>query len=150
MPDKKLTDNEIVKALKICGTYKGKCTDCPAFIKVDRSNCKQVLLGAIEIINRQNEQLKANFDSRQTNECENIDVARFEAEITRKKEEIEELKSAINGFRGYEDKIKAKAYKEFADRLKERVYKGGVHPTVEDEFMCDIDNLVKEMVGEDK
>ena len=57
MPDKKLTDKEIVKALEICGTYKGKCTDCPAFVKVDRSNCKNVLLGAVEIINRQNADL---------------------------------------------------------------------------------------------
>ena len=64
--------------------------------------------------------------------------------------ENEELKSAINGFRGYEESIKAEAYKEFAERLKERIYKGGVHPTVEDEFMCDIDNLLKELEGEDK
>ena len=47
-----MTDNEIKKALECCSTYKGKCTDCPAFAKVDRSNCKKVLLGAIEIINR--------------------------------------------------------------------------------------------------
>ena len=40
---------------------------------------------------------------------------------------------------------KATAVKEFAEKLKKRIYKGGVHPTVEDEFMCDIDNLVKEM-----
>ena len=44
--------------------------------------------------------------------------------------------------------IKSEAVKEFAERLKERIYNGGVHPTVEDEFMCDIDNLLKEMVGE--
>ena len=143
MPDKKLTDNEIIKALEICSTYKGKCADCPAFVKVDRSNCKQVLLGAIDIINRQNEQLKANFDSRQTNECENIDVARFEAEITRQKEEIEELKSAINGFRGYEDKIKSEARKEFVDRLcEDRVSNDPVVVAAK----C----LLKEMVGEEK
>lgn len=45
--------------------------------------------------------------------------------------------------------IKAEAYKEFAERLKERIYKGGVHLTIEDEFMCDIDKLLKEMAGED-
>lgn len=59
-----MTDNEIIEALECCSTYKGKCTDCPAFIKVDRSNCKQVLLGAIEIINRQkaeNENHKTAF-----------------------------------------------------------------------------------------
>ena len=43
-----------------------------------------------------------------------------------------------------------RAIEEFAERLKERIYKGGVHHSVEDEFICDIDNLVKEMVGEEK
>lgn len=46
--------------------------------------------------------------------------------------------------------MKAEAVKEFADKLKERIYNGGVHPTVEDELMCDIDNLLKEMVGEEE
>ena len=88
MPDKNLTDKEIIKALEICSTYKGKCTDCPAFVKFDHSKCKQVLVGAIEIINRQ-------------------------------QAEIEELKTAINGFRGYEDKIKAEAYKECIEKVEE-------------------------------
>lgn len=105
MPDKKLTDvtdnnvgkmtdSEIVKALEICGTYKGKCTDCPAFVKVDRSNCKKVLLGAVEIINRLQEESK------------------------NKTAEIEELKTEINMFRGYDEEIKAEVRKEFAERLK--------------------------------
>ena len=53
-----MTDNEIIKALECCGTYKGKCTDCPAFVKVDRSNCKKVLLGALDLINRQKAKIK--------------------------------------------------------------------------------------------
>ena len=84
-----MTDNEIKKALECCSTYKGKCTDCPAFVKVDRSNCKKVLLGAIEIINRlqsENERL---------------------SKITRPL--IAE--------------IKAEAYKEFCERLKEKSFK---------------------------
>ena len=57
-----MTDAEIIKALECCSTYKGKCTDCPAFVKVDRSNCKQVLFGAREIINR----LKAENENHKT------------------------------------------------------------------------------------
>lgn len=53
-----MTDNEIIKALECCSTYKGKCTDCPAFVKVERSNCKQVLLGSMEIINRQKAEIE--------------------------------------------------------------------------------------------
>ena len=75
MPDKKLTDSEIKRALEICGTYKGKCTDCPAFVKVDRSNCKEVLLGAVEIINRlqaENEQWKEEANRYQNLWCEAV------------------------------------------------------------------------------
>jgi hypothetical protein len=125
MSDKKLTDNEIKKALEICGTYKGKCTDCPAFIKVDRSNCKKVLIGALDIINRQ------------------------DAEIERLKEdnEIKSSKRAnifeiVNAF----ERGKAEAYKEFAERLKENSiatfsFKGVV-------MVEEIDDLLKELESE--
>lgn len=53
-----MTDAEIIKALECCGTYKGKCTDCPAFVSIDRSNCKKVLLGAAEIITRQQAEIE--------------------------------------------------------------------------------------------
>ena len=107
-----MTDNEIKKALECCSTYKGKCTDCPAFVKVDRSNCKKVLLGAIEIINRlqsENERL---------------------SKITRPL--IAE--------------IKAEAYKEFCERLKEKSFQsfGNYGITRDVVEVCDIDNLLKE------
>ena len=57
MPDK-LTDKDIKKALEICSTYKASCKNCPAFVKVDRSNCKQVLIGALDIINRLQARIK--------------------------------------------------------------------------------------------
>ena len=52
----------------------------------------------------------------------------------------------INGFRGYEDKIKAEAYKEFAERLKEQAKTNEWNGTI---CGVDIDNLLKELVGED-
>lgn len=48
----KLTDNEIIIALEICCTKGASCKGCPAFVKVDRSKCKEVLVGALDIINR--------------------------------------------------------------------------------------------------
>ena len=54
----KLTDSEIKKALEICTTNGASCKDCPAFVKVDRSNCKKVLLGALDIINRRTTRLQ--------------------------------------------------------------------------------------------
>jgi hypothetical protein len=72
--------------------------------------------------------------------------------ITRQKAEIERLNKAVDLFadigKMYSE-IKAEAYKEFAERLKEKfarqVSKG--YCKVLNDF---VDNLLKEMVGEDK
>ena len=48
-----MTDNEIIKTLKCCTTKGAKCSDCPAFKKVDRSDCKRYFRGAIDLITRQ-------------------------------------------------------------------------------------------------
>ena len=53
-----MTDNEIIKALECCTTKGAKCSDCPAFKKVDRSDCKKYFRGAIDLITRQ----KAEID----------------------------------------------------------------------------------------
>lgn len=110
----KLTDNEIIKALECCGTYKGKCTDCPAFVKVDRSNCKQVLLGAIEIINRlqaENEKLEHQLETL----CIALKLAKAEAY----KEFIERLKICLQGDIRYDNKILFEC--DIDNLLKERV-----------------------------
>lgn len=105
MPDKKLTDNEIVKALKICSTYKGKCTDCPAFVKVDRSNCKKVLLGAVEIINR----LEARIGIYETcNARKDEAIKHLEAENEMLKENNKAIMQTIAG-------VHTEATKEFAE-----------------------------------
>ena len=78
--------------------------------------------------------------------------------INRLQAENEELKSAINGFRGYEDKIKAEAYKEFAEKIEERIavkilkdksneYAEGFVDAL-DGVNGEIDNLLKEIIGE--
>lgn len=43
-----MTDTEIIKALECCTTKGAKCSDCPAFRKVDRSDCKKYFRGAID------------------------------------------------------------------------------------------------------
>lgn len=53
-----MTDTEIIKALECCTTKGAKCSDCPAFKKVDRSDCKKYFRGAIDLINSQ----KANTE----------------------------------------------------------------------------------------
>jgi predicted RNase H-like nuclease (RuvC/YqgF family) len=124
-----MTDNEIIKALECCSTYKGKCTDCPAFVKVDRSNCKKVLLGAVEIINRlqaENERLQEAIDE------QDIEISRLYKRI---------------------DETKAEAYTDFAESLKKdfdnpRIQKFGLDFV---KFLKNIvDNRLKELVGEGK
>ena len=53
-----MTDTEIIKALECCTTKGAKCSDCPAFKKVDRSDCKKYFRGAIDIINRQQAEIE--------------------------------------------------------------------------------------------
>ena len=175
MPDKKLTDKEIVKALEICGTYKGKCTDCPAFVKVDRSNCKNVLLGAVEIINRQNadlidkeKQLQDALKSMAVNKTKVIDC---EKEINRLQAENERLKpfedkiakfnshirvedmlvfaSSLEEWLEFCENLKAEAYKEFAERLHEELRIYGIKDKFNKSvFLNVVDKAKKELVGE--
>ena len=140
MPDK-LTDKEIVKALECCSTYKGKCTDCPAFVKVDRSKCKQVLIGAKDLINRlqaENERLKP-FEEK---------IAEFKSHI--RVEDMLVFASSLEEWLEFCDNLKAEAYKEFAELLCNDWLKD------EDENLCDVDiakwivDTCAELVGEDK
>lgn len=73
-------------------------------------------------------------------------VRKAEEEINRQQAEIEELEKRIAEVN---KTIKSEGIKEFAKRLKEKSYKairnyGLTKDVVE---VCDIDNLVKEMVG---
>lgn len=61
-----MTDAEIIKALECCSTYGMSCKHCPAFVKVDRSKCREVLMGAKNLINRlkaENEKYKTTFEA---------------------------------------------------------------------------------------
>ena len=53
-----MTDSEIIKALECCTTNGATCKDCPAFVKVDRSNCKKYFRGALDLINRQKAEIE--------------------------------------------------------------------------------------------
>ena len=130
-----MTDNEIMKALECCSTYKGKCTDCPAFVKVDRSNCKQVLLGAIKIINHlqaENERLN-NLCQEQNTEISRLQKVRINI-LKVMRENIEQTKT--------------EAYKEFAERLKKKSKMRVSDIYGKRVFTEDIDNLLNKLVGD--
>lgn len=115
-----MTDNEIAKALDVCGHTKG-CTNCPLG-EFNEDNCMLILTEeTVDLINRlqaENECLKA-LNGRLV-----VLGDRFRAE----------LKTA-----------KAEAYKEFAERLKKEATSDR---DVQYVFELKIDNALKEMVGE--
>lgn len=103
MTDKKLTDEEIIKALTELSRYTGF-----------QEKYIQVLNATLDLINRQ-------------------------------KTEIEQLKEEAK------DKLKAEAYKEFAERLKQStvmaVMGNKIYAVATSKG---VDNLLKEMVGEEE
>ena len=123
MTDKKLTDEEVVKALECC-------KDCSINLnfeivqKIEDKN--KEILELIDIINS------------------------LKAEIEKLKKEVSVARDAYISIQDRYEHTKTEAYKEFAERLKEKSFKtirnyGLTKDVVE---VCDIDNLVKDMIGE--
>ena len=136
MTDKKLTDNKIIKALECCKNDGIICFECP--YKKTNGCMEKLSADALDLINR----LQARVEK-----CEKVEhfadktIATLQAENEKlntfaeiKKEEIVKLIT----------KTKAEAYKEFADELKKRSI--GIRSNFD--FKCDIDNLLKELVGD--
>ncbi len=137
-----MRDEEIIEVLELCCTQDGQipCYDCPCW-----------------------------DDGVQ--KCEGLNHTDLLGLINRQKAEIEKLKSeneilsynADNAFQEglnecrelFEPEIKSEAYKEFADRLKMNITINNTNDGYLDysvDYHClmeDIDDLVKEMVGED-
>ena len=122
MTDKKITAEQIIKALECCILG---CCECCAFDDKLNFNCKDDLMkNALDLINRKQADIE-----RLKGEIEEANEADRETELQALKESKENAKmfcEAINH-------AKTGAIKEFAERLK---------AYFEDEF---IDNLVKEM-----
>ena len=112
MPDKKLTDKEIVKCLELL------------LDKIRAYECENIFI----------------------NEASILDILNL---INRLQAENERLKIVENGFIELQKlyrTAKTEAYKEFAERLKKQQYLSIVNMVVSTK---DIDNLLKELVGED-
>lgn len=159
-----MTDNEIKKALECCvGDNDGKnCFDCPLW-EID--DCQeQLLLDALDIINHLQAEkqdleieLQAMRGAANSYKAENerlksdVSVSR-DAYMSMKdryeyeKEKVEKAKQKCIGIAKALKTAKAEAYKEFAERLKEK-YKPYVILGSE-VAEIEIDNLLKEIIGE--
>ena len=130
-----MTDNEIVKALEYCFTNdwnRTKCDKCKFY--TGTTQCVEDLKSAsIYLIKRQQaeiERLKCEMGKLLPKDC----AYTVQMEVSNK----------------LETQIRAEAVREFAERLKAKSFKtirnyGLTKDVVE---VCDIDNLVKEMVGD--
>ena len=156
MTDKKLTDSEIVKALECCRDIDIKCETCQLWTD---SECTKVLHQAtIDLINRLQEE---NENYSKNNQQMTSDILKLYKELEQAKAENERLKTQLY-LEKYTDvakrTIKAEAYKEFAERLTDRIAdhldQSLDNPDGNNYFITDvytdIDKLLKELVGEDK
>lgn len=143
-----MTDKDIIKALECCADEMGCIKGCPCFDpKAKGSHCKvskklELEKLTIDLINRQQaeiERLKAK--------CENTQIGYnfAEDEIKNLKKDKYKLQKALNQSEDYRVIAKAEAIEEFAERLK-----AVSHPYADTQmvFELQIDNLLKEMVGE--
>lgn len=143
-----MTDNEIIKALE---------NEIRSTEYVDSEYCDGVDLllikSAVDLINRQQaeninlkghlEQLKSRYDNAKT------EIERLKGiSISSSKDPMDFCGVLCNYAEELIDKAKSEAYKEFAEHLKEEWSNNDYYsPDVDfDEF---VDNLLKEMVGED-
>lgn len=118
-----MTDNDIIKALECClDTSPLTCKNCPLFnVKNSTMVCsKSVTKFALDLINRQ------------------------QTEIERLTKETMNMAATI-------ESCQSEAIKWFAERLKEEISIRPTHSNEQNKYVCFlIDNLVKEMVGEEK
>lgn len=150
MTDKKLTDEEIIKALECCAKSKTNvdCVtlNCPCFkdgmcIFVDDDLGLQNY--ALDLINRQKSEIER---LKERPKC----VYEYDGEVTEYC-----VQGPCQNFKTVEQ-IKAEAYKEFAEKLKQHIDIGHLIPP--SEGICFsivgvikiVDEVLKQMVGEEE
>jgi hypothetical protein len=132
-PDKgRMTDKEIIQALECCGTATCISNSCPYEKIHDIPTCTTKLTrDALDLINRQQAENKAL-------KTENLILSQKRFNIFERIEFTDKLKK----------QAKSKAIKEFAERYKNLLETELHWCECADEIIKPLDNLVKEMVGE--
>ena len=138
-----MTDNEIIKVVNYCANVKDyeDCKKCPIKTICD-NHTERLIIAVADLINRQkaeNCELQHRIDELQHR------IVELKADISWNRVEKENLRCVISDLSVNTETAKAEAIKEFAERLKQVFYN--------DEFIFTrniIDNLVKEMVGDNE
>ena len=154
MPDKKLTDNEIVKALECCNNC--DCGGCPCLTE---DGCKDIDYSVIlDLINRQKAEIakceKVIDIADKTIETQAREIERLEAECDKQYEIAEatiraEIADGGTSCHWCEDKVRIEAYKECIEKVEKKMRflenRGfSIHYVVKNALI----DLLKELVGE--
>lgn len=141
-----MTDNEKTKALECC--IEGDCDNCPYD---EQTACNEYMKqDCLDLINCQ----KADYDRLQKANLRNQEIfAEQSLENERLKAENERLEHQIETLCLTLKLAKAEAYKEFAEKLENRILSMLTTATLEEkEIICACigikNNVLKEMVGE--
>ena len=136
-----MTDEQIIKALGFCGNIvDSTCKGCVYHETYNASCVVRLMRDALDLINRQkaeNEMLK--------------DLITYQKQEIKEKEQkynqaVDDMFGLIETTRKEIAEAKSEAIKKFAERLKEKGLRNNPYGGSVDNR--DIDNLVKEMVGE--
>ena len=167
-----MTDAEIIKALEYCVCNLYKCPECP-YNNETVSKCSVKLkFDSIDLINRQKGYIDGQKEEldylRNIIKQKDMTIKIYEGIINNQEAELDKHKKHLNrnivffGARGGGkseffknalgleiDKIREEAIKEFAERLKNRLTPYPDCDFKEEVTSKQIDDLVKEMVGEE-
>lgn len=144
-----MKDNDIKKALECC-QYEGveTCRDCPMFYTHEFDNeidfdCGKYIYGrALDLINRLQAEVKEKDD---VIKAQADTIFLYEQVIKDKTAEVERYKGVIKLLEKDVQIAKAEAIKEFAERFKDKYEKPFFYLGSYEQFMREVDNLVKEM-----
>ena len=158
-----MTDNDIIKALECC-CKNNSCEGCPLdYFTFSSSQCaSELTIKSLDLINRQNAENKrlrkeVNLVSIQFQDLqERYEEAQTEIErlkgifISPSKDPMDFCGVLCDYAEELIDKAKSEAYKEFAEMLKNEINIRTTYSREQDKnVMRMIDNLLKEMVGEE-
>ena len=167
-----MTDNEIIKAWEQCQAFEDDCSRCPLMFE----GCHQLILDLISRQQADLENYKQIAEHQQSVSMDKeVEIRRLRAEVERLLKEVDELEEtslelaednldyATEICELYKCKFtaedvadniiraKTEAVKEFAEKVKKEFYTEYTWLEIEREYFEErIDNLSKEMVGEDK
>ena len=147
MTDKKFTDEEIISSLEVIATT-GNCEECEIRnCKWGTCNCSQITANAaLDLLKRQKTEIE-RLKSMNQAKLDCIHDLQNENEILSRNADTA-FQDGLNERRDlFAPEIKAEAYKEFVERLKKETLSDRGYDILQ---QGTIDNLLKEMVGEEE